>query len=274
MIHDGKLRLRVSHSKTAQFLGLRADQRTRLLRKCNKRLKNFLDASSSSQCLAETEGFEPSVREFPVRRFSKPLVSATHPRLRKRLRSRGYIGQISRQQPDHSIQPGLDGPPPRQLRCEGVWRRLLRSGGRLLGTLTANGGSVCVCSGSSACLPQFWLSGLRSAGQRRRVQELPRRDLRAGQQHETPRRPGDFRARIRPRVVAAQVRQGLYRSLPQPASSRPTPSWKRSSASSRRRASRPRAGSRSPRAAGPADSSAPSITRTPPTAPNANARCG
>src|SRR4029078_2998676 len=27
--------------------------------------------------LAETEGFEPSVREFPVRRFSKPLVSAT-----------------------------------------------------------------------------------------------------------------------------------------------------------------------------------------------------
>src|SRR5438445_8305446 len=34
--------------------------------------------------LAETEGFEPSVREFPVRRFSKPLVSATHPRLRMR----------------------------------------------------------------------------------------------------------------------------------------------------------------------------------------------
>src|SRR5262249_46987845 len=32
--------------------------------------------------MAETEGFEPSVRESPVRRFSKPLVSATHPRLR------------------------------------------------------------------------------------------------------------------------------------------------------------------------------------------------
>src|SRR5689334_17451468 len=32
--------------------------------------------------MAETEGFEPSVREYPVRRFSKPLVSATHPRLR------------------------------------------------------------------------------------------------------------------------------------------------------------------------------------------------
>src|SRR5438445_4104794 len=41
--------------------------------------------------VAETEGFEPSVREFPVRRFSKPLVSATHPRLRvqPRCRKRG-----------------------------------------------------------------------------------------------------------------------------------------------------------------------------------------
>jgi hypothetical protein len=34
--------------------------------------------------VAETEGFEPSVRVIPVRRFSKPLVSATHPRLRMR----------------------------------------------------------------------------------------------------------------------------------------------------------------------------------------------
>ena len=31
--------------------------------------------------VAETEGFEPSVPDLPVRRFSKPLVSATHPRL-------------------------------------------------------------------------------------------------------------------------------------------------------------------------------------------------
>ena len=38
--------------------------------------------------MAETEGFEPSVR-FPVRRFSKALVSATHPRLRA-WRKRGY----------------------------------------------------------------------------------------------------------------------------------------------------------------------------------------
>ena len=30
---------------------------------------------------AESEGFEPSVRVNPVRRFSKPLVSATHPTL-------------------------------------------------------------------------------------------------------------------------------------------------------------------------------------------------
>ncbi|MCW2798478.1 MAG: hypothetical protein JWM79_3975, partial [Nocardioides sp.] len=34
--------------------------------------------------LAETEGFEPSVGVIPLRRFSKPLVSATHPRLRAR----------------------------------------------------------------------------------------------------------------------------------------------------------------------------------------------
>ena len=32
-------------------------------------------------CVAETEGFEPSVPDLPVRRFIKPLVSATHPRL-------------------------------------------------------------------------------------------------------------------------------------------------------------------------------------------------
>src|SRR3546814_12519142 len=35
-----------------------------------------------AEALAETEGFEPSVPDLPVRRFSKPLVSATHPRLR------------------------------------------------------------------------------------------------------------------------------------------------------------------------------------------------
>ena len=50
--------------------------------------------------LAETEGFEPSVREYPVRRFSKPLVSATHPRLRARLRKRGYSGAIPKLQPE------------------------------------------------------------------------------------------------------------------------------------------------------------------------------
>jgi hypothetical protein len=42
----------------------------------------FCGSGSEKDCLAETEGFEPSVRESPVRRFSKPLVSATHPRLR------------------------------------------------------------------------------------------------------------------------------------------------------------------------------------------------
>ena len=36
--------------------------------------------------LAETEGFEPSIRVNPVWRFSKPLVSATHPRLQPKAR--------------------------------------------------------------------------------------------------------------------------------------------------------------------------------------------
>ncbi len=48
--------------------------------------------------LAETEGFEPSVR-FPVRRFSKALVSATHPRLRLRRNAgpiAGATGAINR----------------------------------------------------------------------------------------------------------------------------------------------------------------------------------
>ena len=39
-------------------------------------------ARSGRSRMAETEGFEPSVGVIPLRRFSKPLVSATHPRLR------------------------------------------------------------------------------------------------------------------------------------------------------------------------------------------------
>ena len=42
--------------------------------------------------LAETEGFEPSVPDLPVRRFSKPLVSATHPRLRIAAARAAYNG--------------------------------------------------------------------------------------------------------------------------------------------------------------------------------------
>src|SRR3954464_4441771 len=54
--------------------------------------------------VAETEGFEPSVREFPVRRFSKPLVSATHPRLRVRplRRKAGYISANPKLQPERA----------------------------------------------------------------------------------------------------------------------------------------------------------------------------
>ena len=46
--------------------------------------------------VAETERFELSVR-FPVRRFSKALVSATHPRLRA-WQEAGYSGSFSRDQ--------------------------------------------------------------------------------------------------------------------------------------------------------------------------------
>ncbi len=41
-----------------------------------------LESNGLTEFVAETEGFEPSVGEYPLRRFSKPLVSATHPRLR------------------------------------------------------------------------------------------------------------------------------------------------------------------------------------------------
>ena len=57
-----------------------------------------LKAKKGSLGLAETEGFEPSVGVIPLRRFSKPLVSATHPRLQAR-RSRAYIGR------DPIVQP-------------------------------------------------------------------------------------------------------------------------------------------------------------------------
>src|SRR5438552_3040053 len=58
--------------------------------------------------MAETEGFEPSVREYPVRRFSKPLVSATHPRLQRRLKRRGYSGRFSNLQPERSDGDHVD----------------------------------------------------------------------------------------------------------------------------------------------------------------------
>src|SRR3546814_9766126 len=48
-----------------------------------------LARTAENRGLAETEGFEPSVGVIPLRRFSKPLVSATHPRLRM-CRTRGY----------------------------------------------------------------------------------------------------------------------------------------------------------------------------------------
>ena len=57
--------------------------------------------------LAETEGFEPSVRNLSLRRFSKPLVSATHPCLRDGFRATAYISG------DPIVQPGRNAPPHR-----------------------------------------------------------------------------------------------------------------------------------------------------------------
>src|SRR5690242_17572018 len=59
--------------------------------KCNK--INMIELQ-----LAETEGFEPSVPDLPVRRFSKPLVSATHPRLRIAAARAGYSGGLGERQ--------------------------------------------------------------------------------------------------------------------------------------------------------------------------------
>src|SRR5688572_26813492 len=56
--------------------------------------------------MAETEGFEPSVGVIPLRRFSKPLVSATHPRLRRAPRLWAYIGGISKVQPGETARGG------------------------------------------------------------------------------------------------------------------------------------------------------------------------
>ena len=57
---------------------------------------NFIEENQGT--VAETEGFEPSVPLNGVRRFSKPLVSATHPRLR-RCRALGYSGGGGGDQP-------------------------------------------------------------------------------------------------------------------------------------------------------------------------------
>lgn len=66
-------------------------------------LKNY----QLNQCVvAETEGFEPSVPVNPVRRFSKPLVSATHPRLRITAKA-GYSRACAADQQRVRMLPGL-----------------------------------------------------------------------------------------------------------------------------------------------------------------------
>jgi AcrR family transcriptional regulator len=62
-------------------------------------LQPWIDpAKLADDVMAETEGFEPSVPDLPVRRFSKPLVSATHPRLRIAAAGGGYSGVLRRVQ--------------------------------------------------------------------------------------------------------------------------------------------------------------------------------
>ncbi len=66
---------------------------TWLSRQAFIRSKSLQEGYANPRCrpcrLAEREGFEPSVEVYPLRRFSKPLVSATHPSLQaERLRSR------------------------------------------------------------------------------------------------------------------------------------------------------------------------------------------
>ena len=63
----------------------------------------FLLNQQLGKALAETEGFEPSVRESPVRRFSKPLVSATHPRLRMRS-AQAFRGKAEHKQQAEAIE--------------------------------------------------------------------------------------------------------------------------------------------------------------------------
>src|SRR3954467_7400958 len=61
--------------------------------------------------LADREGFEPSVGVIPLRRFSKPLVSATHPRLRE-AEARpieagiGSFNRVRALAPKHGLAPG------------------------------------------------------------------------------------------------------------------------------------------------------------------------
>ena len=64
------------------------------------RLAVFLDylRYMGVHSVAETEGFEPSVPDLPVRRFSKPLVSATHPRLLRDWRGGAYSEPVTRLQ--------------------------------------------------------------------------------------------------------------------------------------------------------------------------------
>ena len=54
-----------------------------------------------------------------------------------------------------------------------------------------------------------------AGGERRGVQEFPSGDLHHRRRHQAARRSGDIQPRFRAGLLAAQVRQGLYRGVPQ-----------------------------------------------------------
>ena len=76
--------------------------------------------------MAETEGFEPSVGVIPLRRFSKPLVSATHPRLRRRRldpiepRIQSFNRAVEAIRPEPPAGPRTSGARPEPISAESV----------------------------------------------------------------------------------------------------------------------------------------------------------
>ena len=103
----GVIRIKYHSAENRQFVRERspkcAQARAQNGHRGGHHVGNFEKSQYFQWYLAETEGFEPSVGVIPLRRFSKPLVSATHPRLRR------SGGGYSRQGAAHQPTDGADG---------------------------------------------------------------------------------------------------------------------------------------------------------------------